>query len=81
MIGFGPPISYFFALDKDPCEMIFKSTRSNLYEKSSLNKIMLYVEDDKNMKVKITSETLAFTLWKKNQNVRVASSRLCRNPS
>ena len=63
--GFRQPILYSFVLDKLPGYKIFSEPETIHYKKinkSVLNTITFYLEDDKNNEVNFNGETLTFTL-------------------
>ena len=63
--GFRQPILYSFVLDKLPGYKVFSEPETIHYKKinkSVLNTITFYLEDDKNKEVDFNGETLTFTL-------------------
>ena len=63
--GVRQPILYSFVLDKKPGYKIFSEPETSHHEKinkSVLNTITFYLEDDNNNEVNFNGETLAFTL-------------------
>ena len=59
------PILYSFVLDKLPSYKIFSEPETNLHtkiNKSVLNNITFYLEDDNNEEVNFNRKTLTFTL-------------------
>ena len=63
--GVGQPILYSFVLDKEPGYKVFCEPETIHFEKinkSVLNTITFYVEDDNNKEVDFNPETLTFTL-------------------
>ena len=63
--GVRKPILYSFVLDKKPGYRIFSEPETIHYKKinkSVLNTITFYLEDDKNKEVEFNQETLTFTL-------------------
>ena len=63
--GFRQPILYSFVLDKKPGYKVFCETETINYKKinkSVLNTITFYLEDDNNEEVNFNGETLTFTL-------------------
>ena len=63
--GSRQPILYSFVLDKKPGYKVFSEPEPNLYKKlnkSVLNTINFYSEDDKNEELNFSGETLTFTL-------------------
>ena len=63
--GFRQPILYSFVLDKLPGYKVFSEPETIHYKKinkSVLNTITFYLEDDNNKEVNFNSETLTFTL-------------------
>ena len=63
--GIRQPILYSFVLEKPSCYKIFCETETIHYKKinkSVLNTIIFYLEDDNNKEVNFNGETLTFTL-------------------
>ena len=63
--GFKQPILYSFVLDKLPGYKVFSEPETIHYKKinkSVLNTITFYLEDDNNEEVNFNGETLTFTL-------------------
>ena len=63
--GLRQPILYSFLLDKKPGYKVFSETETIHYKKinkSVLNTITFYLEDDNNEEVNFNQETLTFTL-------------------
>ena len=63
--GFRQTILYSFALDKKPGYKVFCEPETIHYKKvnkSVLNTITFYLEDDNNKEVNFNGETLTFTL-------------------
>ena len=63
--GVRQPILYSFVLDKLPGYKVFSEPETNHYKKinkSVLNTITFYLEDDNNKEVNFNGETLTFTL-------------------
>ena len=62
--GIRQPILYSFVLDKPSGYKVFSEPETKYYKKnkSVLNTITYYLEDDKNKEVNFNSETLTFTL-------------------
>ena len=63
--GVREPILYSFALDQPPGYKIYKEPKVKLFKKinkSVLNTITFYLEDDNNGEVDFNQETLTFTL-------------------
>ena len=63
--GFRQPILYSFVLDKKPGYKVFCEPETIHYKKinkSVLNTITFYLEDDNNKVVDFNGETLTFTL-------------------
>ena len=63
--GLRQPILYSFVLDKKPGYKVFSEPETKHYKKinkSVLNTITFYLEDDNNEQVGFNGETLTFTL-------------------
>ena len=59
------PILYSFVLDEKPGDKVFSEPETILYKKfnkSFLNTITFYLQDDKNEEVNFNQETMTFTL-------------------
>ena len=65
VVGFRQPILYSFLLDKKPGYKVFCEPETIHYKKTNksvLNTITFYLEDDNNKEVNFNGEILTFTL-------------------